>query len=63
MSSDLSRREFSESANAGALNWFVEGFRIRMRDTASRARMHAAWKHWPAVHTVATSRSRMDGKP
>lgn len=53
MSSDLSNREFPETANSGAVKWLFEGFRTRMRDTASRARFHAAWKNWPTVHKVA----------
>ncbi|MEM9716007.1 MAG: hypothetical protein AAF826_05765 [Pseudomonadota bacterium] len=53
MSTDLSKRKFTDSAQNGAFSWLFEGFRTRMRDTASRARMHAAWKNWPAVHSVA----------
>ena len=53
MSSDLSNREFPETANTGAVKWLFEGFRTRMRDTASRARFHAAWKNWPTAHKVA----------
>jgi len=53
MSTDLSNREFPDNAESGAFSWLFEGFRTRMRDGASRARMHAAWKNWPTVHKVA----------
>lgn len=53
MSSDLSNREFPETANSGALNWLFEGFRTRMRDTAKFVRMEAAWRTWPTIHRIS----------
>jgi len=53
MSTDLSNKNFVESAENGAFSWLFEAFRVRMRDTAKAVRMEAAWNTWPAIHRVA----------
>lgn len=53
MSTYLSEKRFTDSAQNGAFSWLFEGFRTRLRDGAKFVRTEAAWKTWPAVHLVA----------
>ena len=53
MSTDLSERKFTDSAQQGAFSWLFEGFRTRMRDTAKAVRMEAAWQTWPTLHKIS----------
>ena len=63
MSTDLSDRKFTDSAQNGAFSWLFEGFRTRMRDTAKAVRMEAAWQTWPTIHKISKALHEALEKP
>ena len=53
MSTDLTDKNFPNTAERGAFQWLFEGFRTRARDTARFVRIEAAWRTWPNVLKVS----------
>ena len=53
MSTDLTNKNFPNTAEKGAFHWLFEGFRTRARDAARFVRIEAAWRTWPNVLKVS----------